>query len=219
MKDYTTLLKQCRLFDGIPEGSYHDVLRYLHGSMRSFRKGEIIMHIGDEFRYAGLVLEGVIECSYLDAEFNKYNMNHFSGGELFGESMTCAGVSDSPMQIMALTDCVVMFLDFRVLYDWGTKYEYSMTIAVNLIRIVSGQNFFMNQKVRILSRKTLRGKIITYLQSLRPDENGIITLPFTKTAMSEFLCVNRTALSRELRNMVHDGIITMDGRSLTLRKE
>ena len=204
------------LFDGIPEDSYDEALRYLRASRHSFMKGEIIQHIGSVFRSAGLVLEGTIECSYQDSDFNKFNMNHFTAGELFGESMACAEVSDSPMQISALTDCAVMFLDLRVLYDSGVKYEYSMTIAVNLIRIISAQNFFMNQKVRILSRKDMRSKILAYLQSLKPDLDGTIKLPFTKSALSEFLCVNRTALSRELGNMINEGIIKMNGRNFTL---
>lgn len=204
------------LFYGIPEDSYDDALKYLRASRHSFMRGEIIQHIGSEFRCAGFVLEGVIECSYIDSDFNKYNMNHIAAGNLFGESVCCAEVDESPMQISAVTDCVIMFLDFRVLYDPDLKYEHRMTIAVNLIRTISAQNFFMNQKVRILSRKDIRGKILACLQSLKPDENGVIRLPFTKSALSEFLCVNRSALSRELGRMIQDGLITMNGRNFTL---
>ncbi len=216
MTKYIALLKTCSLLANIPESSYIDALKYLRASKRSFRKGEFILHIGDVFRYAGIVLYGVIECSYQDGEFNKYNMNHFRAGEMFGESMACAEVEESPMQIFAVTDCVIMFLDFRVLYYSGVKYEYQMQLAVNLIRNISRQNTFMNRKVRMLSRKDLRSKILTYLQSLTPNENGTITLPFTKTAMAEFLCVNRSSLSRELSRMVHDGILSVNGRTLTL---
>jgi len=127
------------LFCGIPEDSYDDALKYLRASRHSFMRGEIIQHIGSEFRCAGLVLEGVIECSYIDSDFNKYNMNHIAAGSLFGESVCCAEVDESPMQISAVTDCVIMFLDFRVLYDPDLKYEHRMTIAVNLIRIISNK--------------------------------------------------------------------------------
>ena len=219
IEKYIHVISQCGLFRGIHEESYHDALKYLHVFTRAFSKGEFIMNIGDEFRYSDLVLEGVIECSYQDSDFNKYNMNHFSECELFGESMTCAEVNDSPMQISAVTDCVIMFLDFRVLYDSSVKYEYSMCLSVNIIRSISSQNFFMKQKVRILSVKDLRSRILIYLKSLHPDENGNVTLPFTKTSMAEFLCVNRTALSRELSHMVHDKIITMNGRKFTLCKQ
>ena len=152
------------------------------------------------------LFRGIPEESYHDAlKYLHAFTRSFSKGEF--------------MQISAVTDCVIMFLDFRVLYDSSMKYEYSMRLSVNIIRSISEQNFFMNQKVRILSVKDLRSRIIIYLQSLHPDENGNVTLPFTKTSMAEFLCVNRTALSRELSHMVHDKIIKMKGRKFTLCKQ
>ena len=219
IEKYFHVLKNSRILENIPEKDYINALKYLRATIRRFRKGEILLHIGSEVRHSGLVLEGVIECAYQDSDFNKYNMNHFTAGELFAETLALSGVNDSPMHISALTECAVMLLDFSVLCDENARYENAMQIAVNLLRIISAKNFFMNQKVRILSRKDLRRKIIAYLQSLAPDINGKRKLPFSKTALSEFLCVNRTALSRELRNMIHDGIISMNGRDFILLKQ
>ena len=216
MNTHTRSLAKCGLFRGIPEEAYPDALRYLHARRRDFQRGEIILHIGDKFTYAGLVLEGVIECSYQDEAFNKFTMNHFSDGEMFGEAMSCAEVMISPMQVAAVSDCVIAFLDFRRLHESG---EYQARLSMNLLRILSGKNIFLNQKVRILSRKDLRGKITSYLHTLTPDSDGISTLPFSKTALAEFLCVNRTALSRELTRMCNDGIISMNGRNFVLREK
>ncbi|MBR2209245.1 MAG: Crp/Fnr family transcriptional regulator [Synergistaceae bacterium] len=215
-KEYFKLLQGCSLFNDIPEKSYTEALKYLRAKKRLFKRGEIILQIGDEFIYAGLVLKGVIECSFQDSDFNKFNMNHFSEGNLFGETMACSEVSQSPMQISAVTDCAILFLDYRVFYDVNAKYEYKTQLAVNLIRNFSKQNLFLNQKVRILSQKDLRRKVLIYLNNLSPDERGIRKLPFSKTAWAEFLCANRTALSRELSRMVNDEILTMKGRNFIL---
>lgn len=219
INEYISLFAKCRMFEGIPEESYADALKYLSAEKRSFRRGEFIMHIGDETVRAGLILKGTVECSYQDSEFNKFNMNHFSEGEMFGESLACAEAVKSPMQIFAVTDCVIMFLNFRVLYDSSVRYEHQMKLAVNLIRSFAGQNYFLNQKVRILSQKSLRAKIIKYFTIIAPDENGTITLPFSKTALAEFLCVNRAALSRELGRMQTDGLITLNGRKIKLLRQ
>ena len=214
MKAYTQSLAKCSLFIGIPENKYPDALSYLHARCKTFKRGEIIMHIGDEFRYAGLVLDGEIECSYQDEAFNKYNMNHFAEGELFGEAMACAGVESSPMQVIAVSECVIMFLDLEALMNGG---ELQAKMSWNLTRMLSLKNVFMNQKVRILSTKSLRDRITAYLHTL-PDHDGVVTLSFSKTALAEFLCVNRTALSRELARMCREGIISMNGRRFVLRQ-
>ena len=203
-------IKNCRLFTNIPESAYSKVLKYLKARRKEFKKGEFILQIGGEVR-AGLVVDGAIECSYQDSDYNKFNMNHFSAGELFGEAMACAEIAASPMQITALTDCIIIFLDFRVLYDSGRGCEYSLQLAGNLMRILSAKNIFLNRKVRLL-------RITGYLRTLS-SHDGVIILPFSKTALAEFLCVNRTALSRELSLMCREGVISMDGRKIVFISE
>ena len=214
METYTASLTECGLFAGIPD--IDGALRYLHARQREFLRGEFILHIGDRFACSGVVLGGEIECSYQDEAFNKYNMNHFTAGELFGEAMACADVASSPMQVAAVTDCTIMFLDFSV-FCGPAKYEHQARLSGNLLRILAGKNLFLNQKVRILSCRELRRKILMYLQTLTPNDDGSVILPFSKAALAEFLCVNRTALSRELSRMQSDGLLSMDGRRFTLR--
>ena len=209
------VMKECRLFTGIPDDGLSEALRYLHARRKDFMRGEIILHIGSECE-GGLVLFGEIECSYQDEAFNKFTMNHFKAGEIFGEAMSCAEVRNSPMQVMAVSDCTILFLDFSVLCDSEGVCVYHKTLAGNLLRILSSKNIFLNQKARILSTKSLRDKITAYLRTL-PVHDGVITLPFSKTALAEFLCVNRTALSRELGRMQSEGIISMSGRMFTLK--
>ena len=123
------------------------------------------------------------------------------------------------MQITAVSDCAIMFLDFGVLCGNGAGYEHHAKLAGNLLRMLSAKNLFLNQKVRLLSNRDLRRKILGYLHTLKLSADGTITLPFTKTALAEFLCVNRTALSRELSRMQSDGLISMDGRKILLKPE
>ena len=215
MNSYTQSLNNCGLFKAIPENAHHDALRYLHARQSTYQRGEIILNIGDRSK-AGIVLDGEIECSYQDEAFNKFNMNHFGTGELFGENMACAGLDVSPMQVFAVSESVIMFLDLRLLYE--SESPYQTQLLGNLLRILSAKNIFLNQKVRILSTRSLREKIIFYLRTLPADKNGRVSLPFSKTALAEFLCVNRTALSRELSRMQSEGIISMDGREFVLRQ-
>ncbi len=215
--DFSETLTRCKLFTGIPECAYPEALRFLRARQKLFRRGETVLHTGSEAK-SGLVLSGEIECAYQDEAFNKFNMNHFGAGELFGEAMACAGVEVSPMHVVAVSESAIMFLDFGVLYDSESACKYHTLLAGNLLRLISAKNIFLNQKVRILSTKTLREKITVYLRTLPADSEGKITLPFSKTALAEFLCVNRAALSRELGRMQSEGMISMNGREFMLRQ-
>ncbi|MBQ7196042.1 MAG: Crp/Fnr family transcriptional regulator [Synergistaceae bacterium] len=215
MKIDFDVLKKCSLFKNIPDEFYNKILKYLRAVKKTFRRGEFVVNIGDEFRHAGLILEGVIECSFEDLDFNKLNMNHFTAGETFGATMAFAGIKDSPMKIVAISKCTILFLDLQILNE-NQNFEFKTQLSANLLQSFARQNLFLNQKVRILSQKDLRGKILVYLRTLQSDENGARTIPFSKTAWAEFLCVNRTALSRELSKMVQDKTLSMNGRTFIL---
>ena len=74
----------------------------------------------------------------------------------------------------------------------------------------------MNQKVRILSQKGLRDRILFYLDTLPKDKNGFVKIPFTRTALAEYLGVNRSALSREIGRMQNENLLIVDGSKMKL---
>ena len=86
-------------------------------------------------------------------------------------------------------------------------------LARNLIKSLAKKNLILNQKVRILSQKSLRDRIFIYLRTLPKDKDEYVKIPFTQTALAEYLGVNRSALSRELGRMQNEGLLVIDGKS------
>ena len=129
---------------------------------------------------SGLLLKGKIESSFQNENYNQITMHTFTGGYLFGEALVINDAKNSPVQVRAVEDCIILFVDF------------------------------LNQKVRILSQKSLRDRILIYLGTLPKDKNGFVKIPFTQTALAEYLGVNRSALSRELGRMQNEGLLIVD---------
>ena len=69
---------------------------------------------------------------------------------------------------------------------------------------------------RIANQKSLRDRILIYLHSLAPDSEGYLHVPFTQTALAEFLGVNRSALSRELGRMQDENLIEVNDKKMKL---
>ena len=78
------------------------------------------------------------------------------------------------------------------------------------------QNVFLNLKIRIHTQKSIRDKVLIYLYSLPAGPDGWKTVPFSQTALAEFLGVNRSALARELTKMKADGVLKTDRRRFLL---
>lgn len=205
---FKPVLQKSELFSDIPTELYPDALKFLSAQLKRYKKDEYILHIGQPFKYGLMLLQGAIEGSFITENFDKINMAHFESGCLIGESLACSQESSSPIQLRAMTDITVLLLDFTVLYNTDhVKHSYQLKMSMNLIKILSRQNVFLSGRIRILGQRTIRDRILMYMKMLPKDENGFVKLPFTKTAFAEYLGVNRSALSREMSNMIEDGII------------
>ena len=60
MNPITTVMRQCRLFDGIPEEKYQNVLACLRGETKLFRKDAILLQIGECQKRPGVVMDGTL---------------------------------------------------------------------------------------------------------------------------------------------------------------
>ncbi len=220
IKDFTPYLpviSKSKLLDGIPVDHYPHLFEYLQVSIHSYEKEEMIQRLGEPLLYSGLVLEGTAEGSFLSENYNKINMNQFTAGRSFGEALACVQTPHSPIQVKALTDCAVMHIRLnQIISDADCPCSYQQTLSTNLIKILASQNVFSNLKLRIASQKALRDRILMYFSSLIPDSSGMLHIPFSQTALAEFLGVNRSALSRELGRMQDEGILYMDKKQVKL---
>lgn len=202
------------LFQGINTDKLPDLLARVCVSVRDYTKNDMIFCIGDNLLHAGLVVSGSVLLSFLDENGNQVNMNRFSTGQTFGESFAFSQTISVPVQMEALCDSRIMFLDFhRVIGNDKPDDSLEKQLLENLLTGFARQNTFLNLKVRILGQKKLRSRIVLYLRSL-PVSDHTIHLPFNREELASFLGVDRSALSRELSRMRNDRLIKTDGREL-----
>ncbi len=213
--EFIPVITKSKLLNNIPVEHYEEVFHFLDITIRYYEKDESIQRLGEPFLYSGIVLDGTVEGSFISENYNKININHFPVGTSFGEALACVDTPHSPIQLKALTDCTVMSLNLKKILS-ENDCEYHRDLSTNLIKILATQNVFSNLKLRIASQKVLRDRIFMYLYSLAPDSDGYIHIPFTQTALAEFLGVNRSALSREFGRMQNENLIRIDKQGLKL---
>lgn len=83
--------------------------------------------------------------------------------------------------------------------------------------MVSLKNMALMEKIEITSRSSLRDKVLAYL-SLEAQKNNATSfkIPLNRSEMADYLCTNRSSLSRELSNMKRDGIIDYNQKTFHL---
>ena len=215
-QDYICSIRKCYLFDGIKDEQLADAIKLLNGRIKKVVKDNYIVQLGGTIQYAGLLLKGKIESSFQNENFDQITMHTFTGGYLFGEALVINHAKDSPVQLRAVEDSVVLFIDLEMIYAAADNTSIQIILARNLIKSLANKNLILNQKVRILSQKSLRDRILIYLGTLPKDKNGFVKIPFTQTALAEYLGVNRSALSRELGRMQNEGLLVIDGKRIKI---
>lgn len=214
---YLPILSKAKLFEGIPLEHYPQIFNFLQASILSFEKDELIQRLGEPLLYSGIVLDGTVEGSFINENYSKINMNHFERGRSFAEALACVQTPYSPIQIKALTNCTIMLINLKgIISGSSCPCSYQLNLTTNMLKILASQNVFSNLKLRIANQKSLRDRILIYLHSLAPDSEGYLHVPFTQTALAEFLGVNRSALSRELGRMQDENLIEVNDKKMKL---
>lgn len=77
--------------------------------------------------------------------------------------------------------------------------------------------FLPFHKIEVISKKTLREKILTYLQQQALDQDSRqFTIPLNRLELAKYLCADRSALTRELSYMQKEGLISYEKNTFQL---
>jgi len=190
----------------------------LSPQVRSYSKGEVILREGDSSPAVGIVISGSVHIVREDLSGSRSILGEVNAGSLFGESYACAGLSRIPVTVLAATDAEVLFIDYgRIVGTCPTACSFHGKLIENMIAILAAKNVTLSEKHEVLSRRTIRDKVSTYLESEARRSGGrTFTIPFSRQEMADYLCVDRSAMSRELSRMQEEGLISYYRNSFRL---
>ena len=80
------------------------------------------------------------------------------------------------------------------------------------------KNVLFHQKLEIISKRTTRDKLMTYLM-LQSKNSGkkCFEIPFNRQELADYLEVDRSGLSVEISKLKKDGIIDCDKKTFKIK--
>jgi len=196
------------LFQGIDEAALASMLRCIGAKTRHLQKGEIVLLAGDRPECIGVVLIGLLHILREDYDGDRSLLAALPPGQIFAEALCCAGVAESPVTVMAHTGAAVLLLPYqRIPRACPNACAHHAKLIENLLRLTAEKNLLLQSRMEIVSLKSVRMKVLCYLESFAPGQGQPITIPFNREEMADYLCVERSALSHELARMKRDGLI------------
>ena len=218
MEKYFDLLLTNPLFHGISREDVSGLLRCLSARMVSFPKGAPVFLEGDPAGSIGFVLEGAVEIVHDDFYGNRSLLMAVQSGALFGESFACAGIETMPVSGYALRDCRILWLECRkMLTVCSNTCEFHNILIQNLLQVVSSKNLLLSSKIRVMSQKTTREKLMAYLLEYAKQAGSVeFTIPLSRQALADYLGVERSAMSAELSKLRRAGVLESTGSRFRL---
>ena len=200
------------LFNGIAPDERVTMLGCIGYHIGTFKKGEIVAFEEEHIKRIGIVLSGAVDMIKEDLWGNKTMLVRIRKDELFGETFACGEDNISVVTFLVSEDAEILFLPFdRVMHSCTMACMFHHRLIENMVKIIANKNRDLLRKLEIISKRNLREKILAYLSIHAQTQNSrYFEIPLGRVELAEYLCADRSALTRELSKMKDDGLIDYD---------
>lgn len=208
-------MKETRIFDNITDEEINKMKNCFKAVNRKYAAGETINNI--ESSNVGIVISGIIEITRFDFDGNRTILECINENGIFGEFFF-SQIEQGDVQIICSTDAEIMFVDYdHLIKQCHSACSHHSKLIRNMLAIVSEKSKKLSNRVEVLSQRTLRKKLITYFNMLS-NESGKrnIVIPFSLSSLSDYLCVDRSAMLREMKKMREEGLIESHAKKVTI---
>lgn len=206
--DIISVLRTVPLFDRTDEEVLAALLTEKGVTLKQTRADDTVREQGE--RALGVLLKG--RASILSADSEKcVILRNVKAGEVFDAAALF--LTDPPplSKIVALTDCTTLFLSAQSVRALMTR---SPAFLNAYLAFLADRVQFLNRKIRCYTAGSAERRLALYLAD-NCDENGVLTVSLS--ALSHILDVGRASLYRALDKLEADGLITHDGRLITIK--
>lgn len=209
MKKYLEILRSCRLFGDIEDENLLVMLGCLGAEVRSYTKNQYIFTEGETVSHVGVMLSGTAQIVRVDFYGNRSIVTIIEPSEIFGESFACTETKSIPVNVVAEKDCEVMLIGCKkILQPCCNACEFHSQMIFNLMKSIAAKNQLLNQKIEIISKRTTREKLMTYLMIQAKQHGGnSFTISYDRQELADFLEVDRSGLSAEISKLKKENVI------------
>ena len=203
------------IYKNMDEKSKHLLLKTLSAKTFSYEEDSIISYYFGRRSIICIVEEGSATLTRYDYNGDRTILETLSVGDIFSDMFFES--SQSEIEVRAASKSVITFISYDELLS---KAEPSKTVLLflnNLISIISNNIIKLNERIELLTTRSIRNKLLAYFEMLsRKNNSKSFDLPLNYTSLADYLAVDRSALMRELKSLKDDNIIKDINKRITL---
>lgn len=204
------------LFANINNKNKVKILRFLEASTLTFAPNCHILSSVKWDNMIGYVISGYLQIIRIDYNGNRTIMEELEENTVFGSNLS--SFKKNEFEIIAKEETQLIIIDYQnILNESNNKYPYYNQFIRNLLEITMEKINEKNDRIKILTKKSIRDKLLEYFNMISTkNRSKIIYLTLNYSELADYLAVDRSAMSRELKNLKEEGFIKKDGKKIAL---
>lgn len=182
----------------------------------NFKKNQNIISLLNSDNIIGIILTGNAKLINSDYNGNEIVLELLETNSVFGTNIS--NINVNTCDLIALEDTEIALINSEDLYNTQhTNYVYFNIFINNLLKAITLKYKQTNEKLRVLSQKSIRDKLLEYFEiQYQKTLSRTIELPLSLKDLADYLVVNRTSMFRELKYLKEDKFIKTKGNKITL---
>lgn len=215
MPSYDLDMQELPLFHELTPAEIERFLLSTEAQVKRYGKGARILEAYQPNAQIGVMVEGAAQVVAEDRFGNETVGHTLHRGDMMGSSSAILPQVRCNTSVEALSNVLVLWVAYRSLLVAGPRLGRIHGIVMkNLLEAFCRKNVLMMQKIELLSKKTLRERLILYLLQQRER----VEVPGRIQLAKELEC-NRSALTREIGAMQAAGLLSCGTDWMLLHEE
>lgn len=210
-------MKKYFISDGISGDSVEKMLRCFKPSFKTYLSGETIMRYSDKIEQIGLLCHGSAQLYAISEEGDSSVLECYTEKDLFGE-LFYLPLDGLEYLVTANSKCEVVFISYsHIITPCENVCHHHTQLINNLFMMSAERSQSLSLHLNILNQPTIGKKLLAYLNCVQKEAGtNPFVIPISLSALAQYLCVDRSAMTREIRTMKNAGILKANRREFYL---
>ncbi|MCR1898782.1 Crp/Fnr family transcriptional regulator [Irregularibacter muris] len=181
--------------------------------IKEYIKEETIFSPLDQCDYLSMIIEGQVKLCKYAADGKEQILSFLGKDDIFGEALVFEG-GNYVVTVVAETNCKIGMIHREILL---TMSQRNREFTKAFFRELTQKIQLLNNKVEMLSLKTIKQKIARLLLTLSQEQQSLeVKLLYSKQKIALLLGTSREVVSRNFSEMENEGYIAQKGRKVTI---
>jgi CRP-like cAMP-binding protein len=206
-------ISQSPIFRGISEDELGNLFGQIHYQLKTYQKNDLIVMSGEICDRLLIVQQGSVKAEMTDYSGKTIKIEDIEAPRPLATAFLFGKENRFPVTVSANNQVEIISIPKG---EFVKMLQLNSLILNNYLNTISTRAQFLSQKLKFLSFKTIKQKIAHFLLEKAGDRLQTVEIPQSQEQLAEMFGVARPSLARTLGEMVQEGLIETQRRSIKI---